>query len=202
MKWSIIPRQKKGKKNDLYFDRHFTSEDAARDVFITGCKRLLSPNKWHEVAGKGATFRLVDAQGKPLRRQMRHLDYLRINIPGPGHASGDGYDWVQVAVIDDHRKKSDGEEWLGIQLRACASPIDGDNRAAEHFFKKQASSSFIIHRLGKAATAAYHGRNETINNHTGNLLDNIRNTAIGLGAFAGFSELQWKALIKGFLTDE
>jgi hypothetical protein len=51
--------------------------------------------------------------------------------------------------------------------------------------------------MGNVVTAEVHGRNETPNTHTDHVLDNIRNTMVGLGAKVGASYPQWKGLVAG-----
>ena len=57
--------------------------------------RLQNVNQWKEYAGNiSADFRLVDKAGREVQRQAKKGDYFKIDIPGPGSQSGDGYDWV------------------------------------------------------------------------------------------------------------
>lgn len=202
MEHAVIPLNEKGKQNDMQVERILETQADARKVFTRAWKRLLNPKIWNELAGyKTTVFNLVDARGKKLRRLIREKDFIRINIPGPGPKTGDGFDWVQLDLIDDRRNRSASRETLAIRLNVSANPIHATNDTA-HFFDKGASSSFQIKRQGNQVTAAYHGRNETINNKTGSVVDNIRNTVVGAGALIGLSELQWKTLIEGFLSDE
>ena len=88
-----------------------------------------------------------------------------------------------------------------MKLRASGKPGE-EGESAAHFFKEDATSSFVIHRKGNKVTASYHGRNEVPNTDTDKTIDNIRNSMVAMGALAGLSELQWSRIIKGFLSND
>lgn len=88
-----------------------------------------------------------------------------------------------------------------MKVRASRNPQKHKQDTA-HFFQGSASSTFVIKKEANTVTAFYHGRNEVVNAKTDSTVDNIRNSVVALGAFAGFSEIQWFALIKGFLKPE
>ena len=199
---SIVPRQVRGKENNLEVVKHLPTEGEARKVFARACKRISNPGIWHKLAGEEkAKFRLANSGGHLLRRLLREKDYIRINIPGPGPKAGDGYDWVQVDLVEDRRKKAASEESFGILLVSSPNPVGEDKKAA-HFFTEDTTSTFHILRNGNSVIARYHGRNEQINNKTPKLGDNIRNTIVAIGAMLGLSELQWKSLLTGLLEEE
>src|SRR5690606_8240500 len=143
-------------------------------------------------------FALKDSNGNNCDREAREGDFFQINIPGPGPATGDGYDWVHVEKIIEESDPEGEEECAGIQVRACKNPQNKKDDTA-HFFTDQATSSFIIERKGLTVYSRYHGRNEVLNTDTEKVQDKIRNTLIGTGALAGVSELQWTTLINAFL---
>ena len=88
-----------------------------------------------------------------------------------------------------------------VETRPCGTPGSATYGTA-HFFRSDATSTFIIERNGSRVTAFYHGRNELPNTATPNLSDNIRNGLVAAGAIMSLSEIQWSALSKGFLTKE
>jgi hypothetical protein len=202
MENELIPKDKKGKNTDLQSSIDLKTVGDAKSRFETARKRLLDPGNWHELAGVGTAsfqiFRLGKKDGLP---PVKQGDYIRINIPGPGSTTGDGYDWVLVELIQELIGEAEPEQIVGMKLRTCSNPQNEEEDTA-HFFEEGATSSFLISQMEKKLTASYHGRNEKINNDTENIKDNIRNTAVGLGAIAGLSELQWSRLIKSFLEDE
>ena len=144
---------------------------------------------------------LVDEQGFILHRLIEQGDYLRIDIPGPGPTAGGGSDWVTVERIEDHSELAANVESFGLNLRPSAVPGNATGTVA-HFFRQEATSTFIAERLDREVRISYYGRNELPNKETGSLIDNIRNSIVALGAAAALSELQWSALCKGILSEE
>jgi hypothetical protein len=199
MKETPVPANVVGKPTDLHATHTFSSASDAVTAFNLGAKNLLDPSGWHKLAGwASAHFTLVAPDGWPVERPAMEGDYLKIDVPGPGPAAGDGYDWVKVEWLEEDRDPSAGIERIGIQLRPCPEP--GAKRSdTAHFFRDSATSTIIIERSGDRVAVLYHGRNEVPNNATDHTLDNIRNTVIATGAMVSFSEAQWGALIKGLL---
>ena len=198
----MIPHNTKGKATDLKNEVVLHSREDAANYFVRAYKRLLNPPLWHELAGiASASFLLYGPDGKLAQRLVQPMDHFRIDIPGPGNAEGSGYDWVRVEAVKYFADALKDEE--SMTLMVCPSPnptTDGSDTA--HFFQGEASSTFVIRRVNTTVTASYHGRNEVPNTHTEKLTDNVRNAAVAIGAFVGFSELQWGSLISGFLKEE
>jgi hypothetical protein len=198
----LIPVNQKGKPSDLEFSIVFPSGEAAATCFRRAANRLRNPSLWHVMAGwASANFLLTDASGTTLTRLALEGDCLRIDVPGPGPNAGHGYDWVKVENIDDGITVRGVWEWIAMKLRPCPEPGKGGHDTA-HFFREEASSTFVIERAGTKVTARYHGRNEIPNTSTENSMDNIRNAVVATSAMVSFSEAQWSALIKGLLTAE
>ena len=197
----MVPENKKGKALDLEHSVIENSPEEAITTFKRACKRLLNPPTWHELSGAlSATFKLGPLTGPGVERLAQINDYIRIDIPGPGSVTGDGYDWVQVQNIIENPDPSAGESF-GMTLKAAVNP-DKPEQGIAHFFGDGATSTFIVKRNGNNVTASYHGRNEIPNTKKVDLPDKIRNSIIAGGALAGISELQWAALIKGLLEKE
>ncbi|PZR22946.1 MAG: hypothetical protein DI535_25085 [Citrobacter freundii] len=174
----------------------FDDSTAASHAFHQSAQRLLHPQQWKDLSGTGsASFEVIDQQLNLTDREIAEGDYIRIDIPGPGPRSGNGYDWVKVELIE-----SSGDH-LGIKVKPCANPEEKQEEPA-HFFSEASSSTLMVRLTDITLTASYHGRNETVNNETGNVAENIRNTAIATGALAGLSEVQWTKLIRGLLNGE
>lgn len=198
----ITPENEKGKKNDLEYSITEDTIEDAEELFLLGKERMLSVNHWHEYAGAlSGVFTLTDSHGKELRRKAHKGDYLKIQLPGPGENAGKGYDWVHIEAIQYDDFPDTNSETIAMIARPVAAPIGNDHNTA-HFFSDDATSTFSIQRKGKKVIATYHGRNEVANTETDNLLDKARNALMALGAMLGLSELQWKSLVKGFLTYE
>jgi hypothetical protein len=189
----LIPPQKDGIQTNTESTAELETEAAAKAFFDTARDRLLSVNRWHEFAGKAtADFQLTDPQGNAVNRAPRKGDFFRINIPAPGNATGDGFDWVR---IEDIEEKAD---MLAIRVRPASNPQNEDPSIA-HFFSGEATSSFMVRREGNKVLAGVYGRNEKPNTETESLKDKIRNAAIATGAIGGFAKLQWKSLVNGLL---
>ena len=194
----IVPPNEIGKKVDLHFSETGNSIEKAISIFKKARERLLNPAHWNEVAVVAmATIKVACETEGDLERPVKVNDYLMIDIAGPGPAAGEGYDWVKVESIEENVDPA-ADESIGMKLRATANPHKKEEGIA-HFFQESATSSFMITRKGATVNAAYYGRNEVPNSKAVKLTDKIRNTLIASAAFAGISELQWSALLKGFL---
>ena len=88
--------------------------------------------------------------------------------------------------------------WIMMRVRPSDPPRQQEE--TEHFFSKEATSSFIVERTGRKVQASVRGRNELPNLETPGLFNKIRNIFIGLGAMLGLNYPQWKGLVRGLLT--
>lgn len=196
----IVPENVEGKSVDLEESVIENDPEDAVNTFNRACARLLNPPIWHQLAGTlSAEFELQNPADENPKRLAEVNDYLKINIPAPGNSAGDGYDWVKIEAIEENTIP-DAASSLAIRLRSSANPAHLEKGTA-HFFKSDATSTFIVKRIGNKVIASYHGRNE-VPNTEGEIADKIRNTVVASGAALGLSELQWKALLKGFLEKE
>ncbi|MCZ4221907.1 hypothetical protein [Pedobacter rhodius] len=194
---NIIPPQIAGGAMDAVEKRFFETEAEAKTFFENTSKRLLSVNEWGKYAGM-SSFQLMDAHGIRADRTAEPGDFIRIDIPGPGTHAGMGYDWVRVKEI---KELSNHEEQISyIIVQPCSHPMDKDGAIA-HFFKDDATSTFIIRKFGLVVSAEEHGRNEIPNTDHGKFLDKSRNFVVGMAAKVGLSYPQWKNLVKGLLQN-
>jgi hypothetical protein len=195
----IVPPQQEGGKKDIRHAVQAIDADDARKLFVIARNRLLNVNEWHTLCGPAsARFTLTDANGKEVKRTAEKGDYFKIDLPAPGPAEGDGYDWVYIEAIEDKSDTAGPEENIAIRVRPSDNPqAQGENVA--HFFKDAATSSFIVQRKDKEVIAAVYGRNEKPNTQTDNVVDKVRNAIVGVTAIAGFSNVQWNSLAKGLL---
>jgi hypothetical protein len=191
----IIPAQMKGAKKDVEHTVNASDDNDARKLFIMARNRLLDVNRWHEFAGKAsAKFFLTDADENILRRTAQKGDFIKIDLPAvPGSQEGEGFDWVYIEAIDDQSN----EEFIAMRVRPTSRPATGEKVA--HFFKGDATSTFIVERDGASVTAGEFGRNEVPNSEAESFMDKVRNVIVGSTAIAGASDLQWKNLVKGIL---
>ncbi len=196
----VVPENVTGKSVDLEESVIEKNGEDAENTFNRACTRLLNPPIWHELAGTfSAEFELNNEAAQYPGRLAVVNDYLKISIPGPGNSAGDGFDWVRVEAIEENTLPG-AEASFAMRVRASPNPTHAGKGTA-HFFKGDATSTFIVKRTGTEITVSYHGRNE-LPNTEGDLGDKIRNTIVASGAALGLSELHWMALLKGLLAKE
>jgi hypothetical protein len=194
-----VPPQEEGTKKDIDHTVTTADDNDAKKLFMIARNRLVDVNHWGEYSGPAsATFRLTDPQGNELNRTVEKGDLFKIALPAPGPAEGKGYDWVKVEEIEETGNPNGQKEVIAIRVRPTPSPLTAGNETA-HFFNEKATSSFVIEREGNRVTAAVFGRNEVPNTETANLIDKVRNAIVGSTAILGFSNVQWKSLIKGLV---
>ena len=195
-----IPTQQTGTKTDTWFSIIADTEQGAAGLFKTAVERLQDVNQWSRLCGiSSAAFRLTDALGTEVDRLIQMGDHFRIDIPGPGTITGNGYDWVKIENIETQLNPQAEWEAMSIRVRPSPNPLNTDESTA-HFFSHDATSTFLVKREKKRVTAEVHGRNEQPNTATDNTIDKLRNTLIGKAAITGLGDTQWKQLVKGILS--
>jgi hypothetical protein len=198
----LIPEQRVGNKLDTSHEYVATNSSDAGRVFSTAADRLLNVNNWAKLCGPlSANFSLMDERGENVQRSAKTGDYFRIDVPGPGPSSGDGFDWVKVEALEDKRNPDSSEESVTIRVRPSPSP-ENTERDTAHFFSEDATSSFRVIRRGNVVRAEVHGRNEVPNTDVERNADKVRNALVGSGAIAGISKPQWASLVKGLLDSD
>lgn len=196
---AIIPDHETGSSSDNEHSVEKPDIASAERLFALAQQRLLDVNKWHELSGTAsAVFCLTDENGNEVQRTARLGDHFRIDIPGPGTASGNGKDWVQVEAIEERSTESGSV--IAMRVRPVPDPTTATGDVA-HFFTDEASSTFSVTRNGNVVTAAVYGRNEKPNIKPGNIIDKVRNAIVGAGAILGMNKPQWKSLVKGLLEE-
>ncbi len=192
-----LPKQQVGAEKNIETIEQLNSPEEAKKLFDIAKKRLLNVNQWDKICGKlSAIFKLTDEKGNEIEGEPKVGNYFKIDIPGPGTASGKGYDWVRVEAVEETKKE--GSETILIRVRPADNPATNDSNVA-HFFSDKATSNFVVSREENIVTAAVYGRNEVPNTSTDKPLDKTRNIVIGTTAVAGFSNPQWKSLTNGVL---
>ncbi|MFD2966241.1 hypothetical protein [Sphingobacterium bambusae] len=194
-----IPPQIRGKKLDITKQRLFRDPLKLKATFTEARNRLLHINNWADlVAGASSTFYLLDKTGQEVSRIAKEGDYVKIDIPGPGPAHGNGFDWVTITKIDERLE----ELYVMLTLKPAPPPDKPDSGKVAHFFKANASTTLVVKVEDEKLTVIYAGRNEEINRENDRSLDNIRNMFVGLGAKLGLSHPQWEKLVLGILGSE
>jgi hypothetical protein len=193
----LIPVQQTGGESNTEAEVLLSNEQEAKLFFEVACQRLVSINDWHQLAGPGtAAFFLCDAQGYEVQREPKVGDHFKIDIPGPGTVTGDGFDWVRIEAIE--KVENPDEESVLIRVRPATNP-QNERHDTAHFFTEEATSNFVVRRQGLVVKAEVHGRNEKPNVKAETIVDKTRNAAVATGAITAFSKLQWKSLVNGLV---
>lgn len=197
-----IPPQYTGTQSNTESAVTASNRALALKVYTQAKRRLLNVNAWEKFCGaSGADFKLIDGQGREDEGLAKENDYFKINVPGPGNASGHGYDWVKIENIQDNSDAGAEEESITITVRPSSNP-DSSRKEADHFFSEEATSTFTVSRLGNTVTAAVYGRNEKPNTTSENIIDKVRNAIVATAAIAAGSKIQWKLLADGLLAED
>ena len=197
----IIPEQKKGMQTGASSEVEADTKAEAVKIFQRARQRLLDINNWQEFAGEGgAEFRLTNIRGNVVHRAPQVGDLVRIDLPGPGPKAGDGYDWVRIEAIEDNSDPQAEFESCAFRTRPFKHPLKPDDEV-KHFYTDEATSSFVVERLGNKVRAYEAGRNEKANTEASEVYDKVRNAMVATGARMGISIIQWKALVTGFLKE-
>jgi len=193
----LIPGNTSGFQTNTESSVECDTTDQARKFFLSVKEKLLQIDNWHQFAGSAtASFTLTDEKGEEVLRTPNEGDHFKIDIPGPGPVTGDGYDWVQIEEIKETESKD--EESICIKVRPATNPLN-EHKDIAHFFSDDATSFFIVKRNGTKITAGVYGRNEKPNTDAETIIDKARNATIATGATSGLAKLQWKSLVDGLL---
>ena len=199
-KINLVPAQRTGEESNTEKNIECESREEADLLFHQAEQRLFDVNHWHQYAGlMTAEFRLCDREGNEVDRMVVPGDHFKIDIPGPGSGTGDGFDWVKVE--DVARTAGQNEATSQVRVRPATSPVNNDPAVA-HFFDEHSTSTFMVKRNGNKVTAGVYGRNEKPNTAVGDILDKARNTAVAAVAVSFYSKYQWKSLVEGFLNNK
>ena len=136
---------------------------------------------------------------KEVDRAVQKGDYLKIDIPGPGSVSGEGFDWVQVEAVEE--ASAPEKEHFGFRVRPAENPLN-NKPDVSHFYSPESTSSFTVTRDHSKITAAVFDRNTKVNKPEHSKIDKIRDAVVGTAGIVSFSKIQWKALTDGLVKSE
>jgi hypothetical protein len=194
----IVPKQRTGKAIDATGSLSLKDENEAKAFFSVVKNRLQNVNEWADLSGNlSATFQLVDADGMEVRRNLQQGDYFKIDIPGPGSKTGDGYDWVLIEEVENE-SISDSESF-SFRVRPTGNPQNKNNDIA-HFYSQESTSTFTVSRKGCNVEAAIRDRNTKPNTTANSPVDKIRDSVVGTIGVLSFSKIQWQNLVDGLLS--
>lgn len=195
----LVPAQFDGLEKDLSHSIITETIEDADDWFVDAKERLLDVNNWKKISGiANVEFKLTDGNGRILSRRARRGDLIRIDIAGRGHEYEGGFEWAAIEAIEYDDYPDENMETFAMRLRPSADPMNKNNNVFLDFSESEATSTFVIERIGKKLSAYYHGRNEQ-----GDLelvsVGQQHEPEIVKCAWLGLSDVECKALIKGFV---
>lgn len=200
MIFPIIPSQLQGDFHDIVSMHCANAVDIAIRNFEKVQMRLFSVNEWHSLSDKVKTeFALFDSETNKPTADLKVDNRIRIDIPGPGNHSGDGYDWTKVIAIQNEHN-NDEIPFVAFTIKPCSAP-GSDAATVAHFYTEKSSNTFVIRRVGTCIYAEVHGRNQVENTSAVPMLDTIRNKAIQVGASLGMGGLNWLGFADALLKD-
>jgi hypothetical protein len=194
----IVPKQRTGKAIDATGSLTLHDENEAKAFFSVVKSRLQNVNEWAELSGNlSATFQLVNSDGMEVKRSLQRGDYFKIDIPGPGSKTGDGYDWVQIEEVEN--KSSPDSESFSFRVRPTGNP-QNQNKDIAHFYSPESTSTFTVSRKDCTVDVTIRDRNTKPNKTANSPIDKIRDSIVGTMGVLSFSKIQWQNLVDGLLT--
>ena len=197
----LVPEQEEGTTILARHSRSMNTAEEARRVFERAKDRLSDIKNWSSLSGAvGANFIPMDDKGQQVTDGTARPGLLiGVDIPGPGMASGDGYDWVNVEEVEE--VFAPDAAGFGIRVRPAAAPGSKESQPA-HFYDANSTSTFLVCHFGTAVNAMIIDRNTQVNTDVALLKDRIRNLVVGTGAIALFSKIQWQHMCEALLRQE
>lgn len=177
-------------KDKVYQNENsYTTEQEAIAAFERSKQKLFNVNNWTKLSGVNSTFELYDDRGRRTTALIPKLGYyLKIILPASTIEN-----WVKIT---DLREEENLAEFVVHPSKQPKELGEGDAEV-EHFFIKEASSTFRVTREGNTIHGFEIGRNEGINNQGEEAGDRaVLNTFVAEGGWAIFQELQWDKLTR------
>ncbi|WP_162425928.1 hypothetical protein [Pontibacter pudoricolor] len=168
-------------------DNTYPDAASARQGFEDSRRKLFDINRWSDLPGINSKFVLYDQHGNEISGPLTMPGcYIRINLPGPTPEN-----WVRVTDVHEEENMA---EFI-VHPSEKPQPEPGNKNVTEHFFAKEASSTFRVELRGNKLTAYEIGKNEAINNKGEEAGDRgLANTLLAEGGWAGVQALQWNKL--------
>ncbi|GAB3204002.1 hypothetical protein ABID22_003241 [Pontibacter aydingkolensis] len=175
-------------KDKVYTNENtFADEATAKKEFERSKRKLFDVNSWTMLSGINSTFQLYDRRGQRSNAKIPEIGYyIEIVLPASTIEN-----WVQVSDIQQ------AENMAEFTVHPSEKPkqLTEEEEEVQHFFIKEASSTFRVTRDGTKIIGYEIGKNEGINNQgeeAGNRA--VLNTLVAEGGWALFQEMQWDKL--------
>ncbi|MDX5348929.1 MAG: hypothetical protein LPK19_16980, partial [Hymenobacteraceae bacterium] len=173
----------------------YSDQATARTAFEKAKQKLFDVNQWSNLKGISSTFELFNERGHRSTLNIPKTGYyIRIILPAPAIEN-----WVRISKIETQENMAEFVVHPSEQPseRAESEPV------IEHFFIKEASSTFRVELHGTELIGCEIGRNEGINNQGEEAGDRaLANTLIAEGGWAGFQGIQWEKLMAYIVHNE
>ncbi|MCX2741011.1 hypothetical protein [Pontibacter anaerobius] len=167
----------------------YPTEQEAIAAFELSKQKLFNVNNWTKLTGVSSTFELYDNRGRRTTALKPEVGYyLKIVLPASTMDN-----WVRITEVREE------ENLAEFVVHPSEQPQElGEGEAeVEHFFTKEASSTFRVTREGNTIHGYEIGRNEGINNQGEEAGDRaVLNTFVAEGGWAIFQEMQWNKLTR------
>ena len=163
----------------------FHSEAVAKEAFPLAVAKLLHVTGWSALGPFLADFVLHDPSGNPRSDVPVQVgDYIQIIMPGPVPEN-----WVRVIHV------AADENVVEFTVQPSAIPGSEEPNETEHFFTREASSTFRVELDGTVIRAVEIGLDESINNQSPQAGDRaVINTVIAETGWLFYQKMQWKHL--------
>lgn len=177
-------------KDKVYTNENsFPDETTAAQEFERSKQKLFDVNEWSNLPGINSTFHLYDNRGhRTTTKEPKVGYYMKIVLPGTTLDN-----WVRITDI--HVEDTMAE--FTVHPSEQPKELGEGDAEIEHFFIKEASSTFRVTREGNTLHGYEIGRNEGINNQGEEAGERaLINTLVAEGGWAGVQALQWDKLTK------
>jgi hypothetical protein len=177
-----------GSKDKIYSSQNsFPDRQIAAKEFERSKGKLFDVNRWSDFPGVSSKFELYDNRGNGTEAQKPEVGYfIRILLPSPTPEN-----WVQITHLKEESQVAE------FTVNPCRDPLE-NNEDVEHFFVKEATSTFKVELKNTTIYAYEIGKNERVNNQDNKEAGKRKaiNTLLAAGGWAGFQKLQWEKLTK------
>lgn len=188
--FQTVFRERKTRQEDISLDKEYESQNSFADqeeadsAFERAKVKLFDVNGWSKLSGLTSKFELHDEHGRKSDRKKPEVgDFIRIMLPAPTPEN-----WVKVTDIKVQDKTAE------FTVNPSKDPTENEEDV-EHFFVKEATSTFKVELEEQTLYAYEIGKDEGINNKGKEAgARGVLNTLISAGGWIAFQELQWKKL--------
>lgn len=177
-------------KDKTYISHNsFGDHGLVKEMFQKSKEKLFNVNLWSRLPGITSRFQLYSPNGdKKFTDRPQINDYIKIVLPGPFPEN-----WVVVTKLTEE------EHLANFTVSPSENPMDkwSQSDEIEHFFIKEATSTFQVQIKNTDIYAYEMGKNEAINNkgyEAGKR--KLINTLLAEGGWAGFQKYQWHKLLE------